>query len=69
MAGIFASTIEEEIAWSQSELKLWGQMRKKGRVKTKHLKAKYKKIIQYKRGYCFEKHAKENSLMILNTPL
>lgn len=46
MADIFASTIEEKTAWFQSELKLWGQMRKKGRIKTNHLKAKYNKIIQ-----------------------
>lgn len=48
MADIFASTIEGEIAWSQSELKVWGQMRKKGSVETNHLKAKYKIIIQSK---------------------
>lgn len=60
MADIFASTIEEKTAWFQSELKLWGQMRKKGRIKTNHLKAKYNKIIQSMWDYCFEKHAEEN---------
>lgn len=33
----FASTIEEETAWSQSELKLLRQMRMKGGMKTNHL--------------------------------
>lgn len=69
MADIFASTSEEGTAWSQSELKPWGQMRKKRGMKTSHLNIKYNKIIQSKWGYCFEKHAKENPLMTRNIPL
>ena len=69
MADIFASTIEEKTVWSQSELKLLGQLRKKGGIKTHHLKVKYNKIIQSMWDYCFEKHTKENPLMTPNIPL
>lgn len=36
-------------------------MRMKGGMETNHLKIKYNKTTQSKRGCCFEQHAQENA--------
>jgi hypothetical protein len=67
MADTLASTTDDEIAWSQSELKLWGQMRMKGDTEPNNLKIKHSKISQLNCGHFFKKHTKKTLLKWLLT--